>query len=231
MTTLLTASALEAVPGLRHGFTRADLDLGRHGAPADRARLLGALGLPAAPDRLAVAAQVHGRAVLRADAPGLIGEGDALITEARGVFLAIRTADCVPVLLLGAADTTEIAAAHAGWRGVAAGVLPATVAAMRAAPRLAVIGPCISVQHYEVGEEVVQAIVDAGVPEPAFVRRDLGPRPHADLRAAAAWQLRAAGVPAVEVMPHCTFADPDLHSHRRDGAASGRLAAVIGWLP
>ena len=229
MSDLIHAPALSSIPGLVHGFTRRTLDLGTRGSAQDWARLAAALGTPPGMG-VALAAQVHGRTVLHPRSPGPAGEGDALVTDARGLLLAIRTADCIPVLLLGA-DSQQIAAAHAGWRGLAAGILPATVQAMHAPPALAVVGPCISVDHYEVGEEVIQGICAAGVPEAVFTHRDRGPRPHADLRAAAVWQLRQAGVDQIEVLPRCTFADPDLHSHRRDGDRSGRLAAVIGWLP
>jgi YfiH family protein len=171
--------------------------------------------------------QVHGAGVVVAERAGMLGEGDALITRQRGLLLAIRTADCVPILVVG--DDGELAAIHAGWRGLAAGVIPAALTAMTA-PHLAVVGPCISAAAYEVGEEVIAGIVAAGVPEAIVADRSRGVRPHADLKAAARWQLARHGV-SVEVLPECTLLDPDLHSYRRDGARSGRLAAVIGWRP
>ena len=152
---------------------------------------------------------------------------NAIVTDTPGLFLGIRVADCVPILLLG--EDNEIAAIHSGWRGTAADIVGATVEAMRTRPRAAVIGPCISVEHYEVGEEVVQGVSASGVPEHAFVHRDRGPRPHVDLRAAITWQLHRRGVTAVSTLQNCAYADPDLHSHRRDRERSGRMLAFIGW--
>ena len=108
-------------------------------------------------------------------------------------------------------------------------------AALRAFPGptpRAVVGPCISSAHYEVGEEVVEGIASSGVPTAAFVHRPAGaPRPFADVGAAAIHQLRACGVTEVERISLCSFADARLHSHRRDQAASGRMAGLIGWHP
>ncbi len=227
----IQSPALSGIDGLLHGFSRrsrpdgGELDLGRAASPALWAEVSGWLGGPGA--GVAMVSQVHGAGVIVADGPGLLGEADALITRQRGLLLAIRTADCVPVLVVGGGG--EIAAIHAGWRGLAAGVIPAALSAM-SAPRLAVVGPCISAASYQVGEEVIAGIVAAGVPESVVADRSHGLRPHADLKAAARWQLEQSSV-SVEVLPHCTFLDADLHSYRRDGARSGRLAAVIGWCP
>ena len=225
----IQSPALSGIEGLLHGFSRRSLsgggvlDLGRDASPALWAAVSGELGAPDA--GVALVSQVHGSSVIAADCPGLLGEADALLTRQRGLLLAIRTADCVPVLVVG--HDGEVAAIHAGWRGIAAGVIPAALSAM-AAPRLAVVGPCISTAAYQVGEEVIDGIVAAGVPASVVVDRSYGVRPHADLKAAARWQLAQSGV-SVEVLPHCTFLDADLHSYRRDGVRSGRLAAVIGW--
>lgn len=222
---LLASSLLAGFDRVVHGFTTALTpgagDLGRAPPPQAWAAVALALGLPGA--GVALASQVHGRDVLRVHAAGLAGEGDALVTDAPGLLLAVRVADCVPVLVVGPGG---VAAIHAGWRGLAAGVIPAALAALGRASAAAV-GPCISAGAYEVGEEVIAGIAGAGVPERAFVEE--GPRRrHADLRAAAAWQLREAGVPEVEVLPHCTFGSADLHSHRRSGARAGRQAGVVG---
>lgn len=224
---MLRAELLTA-PGLVHGFT-ADRALSFSADPADPAydALATREGIPAG--RFALVRQVHGRAAVRAAAPGLLGDADALITDTPGLFLGIRVADCVPVLLLGA--DREIAAVHSGWRGTAADIVGATIDAMRSTPRAAAIGPCICVDHYEVGEEVVDGICAAGVPAEAFVHRDRGPKPHVDLRTAITWQLHRRGVTAVAALPHCVMEDPDLHSHRRDRERSGRMLAFIGWQP
>jgi YfiH family protein len=191
--------------------------------------------LGATPERLVLIDQVHGPLVHLAVEPTgplqTAAAADALVTTVPDLWLAVRTADCVPVLF--AADGV-VGAAHAGWRGVASGVVGATVRAMveqgaRLDGLVAAVGPHISAGAYEVGEEVVQGIVVAGVPEDVFVDRSR-PRPHVDLRAAVAWQLQQAGVQAVGHVRRCTFADADLYSHRRDGVETGRQAAVIGWV-
>lgn len=229
----LRSDLISAIPGVVHGFTTAEAeefgDLSR-GAPERAWRALAAaLGAPEAP--VARASQVHSAVVLEVRAGGLAGEGDALISDVPGLLLAVRVADCVPVLVAGPG---VVAAIHAGWRGLAGGVIPSALAALRVlapavAPEalVAAVGPCISAARYEVGAEVIDGIASAGVPREVFVRP--GPRrDHADLRAAAAWQLAAGGLSRVDVLPHCTYDDPRLHSHRRDGAASGRLAGVVG---
>lgn len=154
-----------------------------------------------------------------------VGEADALVTDRRGIVLAVRTADCVPVLLSAEGC---IGAAHAGWRGVAAEVIRATVDAMRSlgAERIeAVVGPHIGLDAYEVGDEVVAGIAATGVPESVFVERRV--RAHVDVGAAALWQLEQLGVIARREQ-HCTHADRRFYSHRRDGVATGRQAGVIG---
>ncbi len=223
---LLQSPTLRAVPGLVHGFTSAvtlgasDLGLGAPEGAWEAAAV--AVGAPGAV--VARMSQVHGRGVLRALGPGMVGEADALVTDVPGLLLAVRVADCVPILVLG---ERGVAAIHAGWRGLALGVIFAALDELGPG-RAAVIGPCISAESYEVGDEVIDGILGAGVPGDAFIV--VGPRrAHADLRAAAAWQLRAAGVASVEAIGPCTFIDTRLHSFRRDGARSGRQAGLIGW--
>ncbi len=225
MLMLLRSALLARFPDLVHGFSTARTpgaeDLGR-GAPPERwAALTAALGVESA--GVALASQVHGREVLEVEAPGLAGEGDALIVRAPGLLVAVRVADCVPILVVGARG---VAAVHAGWRGIACDILGEAVARL-GEPLGAAIGPCISPEQYEVGEEVIAGIAGSGVPREVFTRA--GPRrEHADLRAAAAWQLRRAGVPAIDVVQLCTQSNPDLHSHRRDGAQAGRQVGIIG---
>jgi YfiH family protein len=230
---MITAPSWSGRDDVVHGFTEArtadgaPLDLGAGAAPGAWAAALSELGLAA--EAPALVSQVHGTRLLEAAAPGLVGEADALFTTARGLPIAVRTADCVPVLLAG---DDVVAAVHAGWRGAAAGIVPETVAALRArglgAGLRAVVGPAISGDRYEVGREVVQAFRAAGVPDAAFLRRPPGAsKDHVDVKGAVAWQLQQLGVVGVEVLPHCTYGDPALHSWRRDGRAAGRLAAVI----
>lgn len=227
---LIRSALLLRQNGVLHGFSQAAdelgqrLDLGSKTTPERWRWLAGAVGLPGA--GVARLAQVHGNAVHEVTTAGVAGEGDALITRTPGLLVAVRTADCVPVLLAGRG---VVAAVHAGWRGLAAGVIAATVERLGSGPLVAAVGPCISVDHYEVSEDVVEQLLATGVPEREFVRRLPGAaRPHADLRRVARAQLRQAGVAEVEVLPQCTWATPGLWSHRRDGLARGSLAAAIG---
>ncbi len=193
------------------------------GPPGPREEVLARVALGAAPP-LAWLRQVHSATVLAA-APGFCGEGDALFTAEPGLALAVAAADCVPVLLAG---PEGVAAAHAGWRGLAAGVLGATIRAATARPDrwTAWIGPAIGPCCYEVGEDVAARVVAASAPEVVLP----GPagRPHLDLPAAARRQLAAAGVGQVHVLGHCTRCDAErLWSYRRQGRAAGRNLGFI----
>jgi len=196
--------------------------VGRHAAPA-REEALAAVADGAVP-RLAWAQQVHGAAVLAAR-PGACGPGDALLTAERGLALAIATADCVPVLLAG---DSAVAAVHAGWRGLVAGVLGAALDRLPGAANgvRAWIGPAIGPCCYEVGEEVAQAFIDSDRGA-AVVRRGGWPRPHLDLHLAARLELAARGVGEIHALAVCTRCTPTLWSYRRDGAAAGRNLAFI----
>jgi len=248
--------------GFRHGFsTRGG---GVSDAPFDSLNL-GVAGAPGAPDpleRIMENRQRFGRAVGggdRDDLPWVLSrqvhgaevhwsEGevadprdlerlpiaDAIASRESGRLLSVRTADCLPILL-GCSRSGFAAAVHAGWRGLVAGVIPASIDAMVAegASRdaiVAAIGPAISVAHYEVGGEVIEAFRETGL-EPAHrSAEETGTKPHLDLAATAREVLGRCGVneDRVDVRPCCTFAEPDrFFSYRRDGARSGRLAAVI----
>jgi hypothetical protein len=203
---------------------------------ANRARL--SVHLPADPVWLA---QVHGVRVIDPaghDPAAPPPAADAARTCETGTPCAVLTADCLPILLCdGAAEAmaTEVAAIHAGWRGLADGVIEATAAAMLAQPKdwLAWIGPCIGPAAFECGEDVLAAFC-SGHPEArtAF-------RPHPDHRekwlgnlpAIARQRLTALGVPAAAIHGGdlCTVSDPArFYSFRRDGV-TGRMATVI-WL-
>lgn len=192
--------------------------------PVDR---LG-LDLPEAPRWLR---QVHGTTVAVEPGPDT-PEADAAVTATPGRVLAVLTADCLPVLLC-AGDASEVAAAHAGWRGLAAGVLEATVASMRTPPQRlqAWLGPAAGPRAYEVGEEVRSAFVDA---DPAATSAFASTRPGhwlVDLYALARQRLARAGLPpeAVSGGHLCTISDPDrFFSHRRDGG-TGRMASLV-WI-
>ena len=152
---------------------------------------------------------------------------DAMITKSKDLALGVVTADCVPILLFDK-HAKIVGCIHAGWRGIANGIIEQTLSNVEGL-RCAAIGPCISVDAYEVGAEVVDGITCAGVPRDVFVQ-ERQPRPHVDLKAAARFQLQRAGVPNIDVLPHCTFLDENFHSYRRDGNGSGRLAGFIGFV-
>lgn len=196
----------------------------------NRRRLREALRLPAEPCWLN---QVHGTAVLEltmaapAEQPP---EADASVSRTAGLVCAVRVADCMPVLF-AANDGSAVAAAHAGWRGLAGGVLEATIEKLGVAPGglSAWMGPAIGPDNFEVGDEVRDAFlsVDSGAAE-AFSRNARG-RWLCDLYALARRRLSAAGVGAVHGGGWCTFADRHrFFSYRRDGRC-GRMAALV-WI-
>jgi len=194
----------------------------------NRARLIALAALPASPHWLA---QVHGTAVhrvLRRDPATPEPEADAAVTNVPDAVLAILTADCLPVLF-AARDGGEVGAAHAGWRGLAAGVLERTVASMHAAPGeiLAWLGPAAGPTRYEIGEEVRAAFVD---PDPAAAGCFTATRPGhflIDLYALARRRLGNAGVTSVHGGGLCTITDASrFYSWRRDGR-TGRMATLI----
>ncbi|HEU4813798.1 MAG TPA: peptidoglycan editing factor PgeF [Xanthomonadaceae bacterium] len=268
MTTAALLADWPAPPGvvafttLRHGAGVSrppfdDFNLGaRCGDDADvvaanRRELAERFGLPAAPVWLR---QVHGTAVLRVPSSGPSGhllpqagegiepEADAAVTDAEGVVLAILTADCLPVVF-ASDDGGEIGAAHAGWRGLAAGVLEATVAAMRTPPArlLAWLGPAAGPADYEVGAEVRDAFVGAGTPAKGLAavaasttaEAFVATRPghwRVDLYALARLRLQRAGLPASAIHGGglSTIAEPGrFFSHRRD-QRTGRMA-TLAW--
>jgi len=192
---------------------------------SNRAALVTGLGLPSAPRWLR---QVHGIAVAGKTNEGFEPAADAAYTTAGSEVLAILTADCMPVLF-ASDDGEEIAAAHAGWRGLGGGVLEATVGAFVAAPAhiVAWMGPCIGAVSYEVGDEVREAFVshDTGAAA-AFVPTRPG---HwlCDLYVLARLRLQALGVSNIHGGGFDTFTDRRLYSYRRDGGGSGRFATLI----
>jgi polyphenol oxidase len=214
----------------------ASLNMGRSGGDdsaavsENRRRVHQALGLPAAPCWIR---QVHGVRAVRmpqaASAPD--PEADASFTVEPGVVCAVQAADCMPVLFCDRAGTV-VAAAHAGWRGLAGGVLERTVAALGVPPGqlLAWLGPAIGPEAFEVGEEVREAFVatDAAAAG-AFRAGAVAGKHYADLFALARLRLAQAGVSQVSGGGLSTHADPArFYSYRRDGV-TGRMAALI-WL-
>lgn len=189
------------------------------------------LALPSEPAWLH---QVHGaRALTLPLADAAVDrepEADAAVTRTPGTVLAIQTADCLPVAFC-AADGAEIGAAHAGWRGLAAGVLEATLDAMRAprATMLAWLGPAIGKASYEVGDEVREAFIHRDIAAMSAFHRTRSGHWLCDLYQIARVRLRAAGVTRIYGGDFDTFIDPRLHSYRRDGAASGRMVSLV-WM-
>jgi YfiH family protein len=193
----------------------------------NRRRVRAALDLPAEPAWLE---QVHGTRVADLDAGGAAAPADAVMTRVAGRVCAVQVADCMPVLL-AARDASAVAVAHAGWRGLAAGVLEATVAALGVAARdlVAWLGPAISQPHFEVGAEVRQAFIEHDPGAGSAFTANARARWQCDLAALARRRFAALGVTAVSGGTWCTYADPArFFSFRRDGRC-GRMAALI-WL-
>lgn len=233
--------------GLCHGFSDrrggvsegpyASLNLGAKWGddPAHVRENLRRLGEEAGfdPAALRTVDQVHGIAIADASTSRDGTQADAVFaTRESGLVAGVRTADCVPILLVD--EVAGICAAvHSGWRGTVANIVAETLKELSArgassARVLAAIGPCISVEAFEVGTEVAAQFADAFV-HPATTTR---PRPHVDLRGCVRSQLLASGVLAnhIEDVGGCTCREPDSYfSYRRDGAGIGQQLSFIGF--
>jgi YfiH family protein len=198
----------------------------------NRERVHRYLGLPAEPEWIE---QVHGIEVLDLDEGSLSGtarlrSADAALSRRAGRVCVVQVADCLPVLF-AASDGSAIAAAHAGWRGLAAGVLEATVAALALEPGrvMAWLGPAIGPAHFEVGDEVRAAFLVRDPGAASAFTHNPSRRWQCDLAALARRRLAALGVTAVFGGNWCTHGDRErFFSYRRDGRC-GRMAALI-WL-
>ncbi len=220
-------------PGGHSRGAYAGLNLGGHvgddpqAVQANRAQLRAALELPAEPTWLD---QVHGTGVIRLSGQARRPVADAAWTDRPGRVCAVLVADCLPVLFCDRAGT-RVAAAHAGWRGLAAGVLEATVAALgvAGADLMAWLGPAIGARSFEVGAEVRAAFAAAHAED---VQHFYPARPggwRADLYGLARARLNRVGIEAIYGGGDDTFADPArYYSYRRDGT-TGRMAA-LAWL-
>jgi len=234
-------AAFAAPPGVRAGTTTrvggvsagalASLNLAAHvgddpaAVATNRARLRAALALPAEPLWLS---QVHGTAVAVHDGRADLPVADAAVAFEPGRVLAVLTADCLPVVF-ASRDGRRIGVAHAGWRGLLAGVLERTVEALGVpgADLVAWLGPAIGPAAFEVGDEVRAAFVAAAPADaPCFAPNARG-RWQADLAALARARLARAGLTGVAAAGGCTYAEAGrFYSHRRD-PASGRQATLV----
>ena len=193
---------------------------------ANRDRLRAALELPSEPHWLE---QVHGIRVLDLDREDGL-QADGAVTSRAGVACVVMTADCLPVLLCDR-DGTRVGVAHAGWRGLLSGVLPAAVAALRLDPEdlIAWLGPAIGQAAYEVGAEVRDAFVAGSAAASLRFEPNARGRWQADLYGLARDSLAAAGVRSVHGGGFCTYTEADrFFSHRRE-APCGRMATLV-WL-
>ncbi len=211
----------------------AGLNLGEHvgddaaAVRTNRAQLIEALGLARAPAWLE---QVHGCGVAVAEAVAAPVAADAAVARTPGHACVVMTADCLPVLLCDRAGRV-VAAAHAGWRGLAGGVLAATVARMGvpAAELIAWLGPAIGPDAFEVGPEVRDAFLARDPAHAEAFRAGRGDRWLADLYALARCELARLGVRAVHGGGECTYTDAGrFYSYRRE-PTTGRMATLI-WL-
>ncbi len=181
--------------------------------------------------------QVHGVNVVKAKSDGVVRTADGCITTVKGLACTVLTADCLPVLMC---DTKgqQVAAVHAGWRGLAKGVLTSALAQFNAPPNevLVFLGPAISSEYFEVGVEVLEAFFDTAKTNEHSnaIAQAISPssKPlhfYADLYALARASLLASGVVAIEGGAHCTYREEEtFYSYRRDGE-TGRMASLI-WL-
>lgn len=174
--------------------------------------------------------QVHGTTVVDAACAAGVPEADAAFTRTAGVVCAVKAADCMPVLLTDETGSV-VGAAHAGWRGLAAGVIEATLAAMGAAPArtLAWLGPAIGPRVYEVGEEVRAAFLERDAQAASAFAPARPGHWLLDLYAVARQRLARQGVQRVYGGGFCTYSDAErFYSYRRDRTAQ-RMVALI-WL-
>ena len=178
------------------------------------------------PSHLFIPRQTHSVCVGWAEGPGEMPDTDAVITQVPGLCVAVKTADCIPVLLYDSRQKL-VAAVHAGWRGTVGRVLCITLQEMRSQGEdvHAVIGPGISLRSFEVGDEVYESFLQAGFPMDYIACRYLSSSSkwHIDLKEANRWLLLLAGVKHIHVDATCTLLSPGyFYSARRDTINTGR---------
>jgi YfiH family protein len=231
-----------SVEGIAHGFGMRLHDVGPAGSTEreharSRARLVKSVSCGAGPACLL--RQVHGAEVVRGgsvEADGVAADGAYERVDClRNRFLAVRTADCVPILL-ASRDGRFVAAVHAGWRGTARGIVGNAVRALAdlgcpPATLIAAAGPSIGACCYPVSPQIAREVAAASGGSLASLTQGDRESPRLDLRAANRSQLRVAGLRAasIHLAPWCTFCEPDLFfSYRREGADTGRQLSLIG---
>jgi len=176
-------------------------------------------------DTLARSYQIHGDVIWETREPGYRSGYDAIIAHAPGIFAGVGIADCCPILLADPVRKT-VAAIHAGWKGTVAQIVFKTASAMilrgsHPADILAYIGPCISLAHFEVGDEVAEQFE---------YKERRGARWHVDLKATNEAQLKTLGISQIEISEYCTIENNDLFfSHRKEKGVTGRMLAIIGF--
>lgn len=175
-------------------------------------------------EHLALVRQVHGRDVVVVDAvPETAPDADAVVTAVPGVALGTQVADCVPILIADLASG-RVAAVHAGWRGVAAGIIDAAVDVLGGADDVhAWVGPAICPGCYEVSDEVRAEVAEAAPEAASATRRGT---PSVDLRAGVLGQLARRGI-AGRVVGDCTYESRDLFSYRRDGVTGRQMGIIV----
>ena len=229
----LSVPRLAGIGGLVHGFGRAGW------SEAEFLAFAASRGV-----KPVIMRQLHSDVVHRLDeAPSAKLEGDALMTNRPGLLLVIRTADCLPVLIVDEKNRA-VAAVHCGWRGTEKRILEKTIVAMgeaygsKPAGMLAALGSCIGAACYEVGPEVRDGFLRAGFPPSVFTERGHVPKVRVpdrkallDLRAANVWLLRGLGFKKghlFEPGPACTHCEPTLLSYRRNPHDPRRMVNFIG---
>tara|TARA_R110002096_G_scaffold28203_3_gene85613 strand:+ start:9660 stop:10412 length:753 start_codon:yes stop_codon:yes gene_type:complete len=212
-----------AVPGLNIGYnTNATVEE----INANRALLSRGINTPLSD--IAYAKQIHGTGIKEVSKGDYAGDYDGLITTTIGIALAIQVADCAAVLLCDKGKRI-ISAVHAGWRGAVGGIVPKAIDLMvqkgSSIENIQIfISPCISLNKFEVGDEVAQRFPDS------FVDRESFEKPHVDLGSFIRWQLSEKGILEgnIENSTACTFTDEnEFYSYRREGDKSGRMMAII----
>lgn len=191
--------------------------------PGVDARLTGLAetGFSLPKSQLMIPRQTHSVNVAWVDTAGEVANTDAVITSVPGLCVAVKTADCIPVLLYDERQHL-VAAIHAGWRGTVGRIVEHTLEAMKSRGEdvHAVIGPGISLQAFEVGDEVYEAFFQASFPMERIAKRL--EKWHLDLWLANRWILEEWGVTDIQTAGTCTFTSPDYYSARRDTIRTGR---------